>query len=192
MGFICWNQAIFSGEPDRLQRLYDKFDKCRYPTLNFTNYYTLFETDYVSFPDSKWGSEYFRPYCDYKNGVVTVLGESDWCPPEGLFWELCKEYKVRCEYDYGQIEYNFGGKIIWDEEGNRLVYYEMPYWEKLLIEDENKFWYEISCRCENYELYESLIADMHFNKWKDISRLDTGRLYRVWDNYLQRKLDQYL
>jgi hypothetical protein len=155
MANCCDTQVRISGEPENLQRLFDKIGK----TTNFhvENYQTLFESiDDVDDWSSKWqvmNTEYYTG-----DDTMYITGESAWGPADGLWKKISKDYNLHITLDYSEPGMGFAGITTWND-GVETDRQEMSYWQYIYNNDTEYFWDEIGYKCECFTL-EEVIDDL--------------------------------
>ena len=155
MANYCDTKVTISGEPEDLQRLFNKIGE----TTNFSSetYQDLFESvDDVE----DWGSKWQVIYPDYYTGdtMLFITGESAWGPADGLWQKISKDYNVEVTLEYAEPGMGFAGITSWSD-GKEIDRQEMSYFEHLYKNDNGYFWDEIGYKCE-YSSLEEVIDDL--------------------------------
>jgi hypothetical protein len=154
MANYCNTDVRISGEPEDLQRLFDKIGETT--TFSSENYQTLFES--VDDVDD-WGSKWQVMYPDYSgDDMMFITGESAWSPADGLWKKISKEYNVEITLQYSEPGMGFAGITSWNS-GEETDRQEMSYWEFIYETDIDYFWDEIGYKCECFTL-EEVIDDL--------------------------------
>lgn len=179
MANYCNTNVKISGEPEDLQRLFDKIGETT--TFSYENYQSLFES--VDDVDD-WGSKWQVMYPDYSgDDMMFITGESAWSPADGLWKKISKEYNVEVTLEYFEPGMGFAGITSWNV-GEEIDRQEMSYYEYLYETDTEYFWEEIVYKCECFtleeviddlgEIYENMyesekerIAEIHKNNYTE-------------------------
>lgn len=155
MANYCDTKVRISGEPEDIQRLFDKVgDKT---TFDSESYQTLFE----SIDDVEdWGSKWQVMYPEYYSGdtMMFITGESAWGPADGLWRKMSKDYNLHITLEYSEPGMGFAGITSWDN-GEEIDRQEMSYWQFVYETDTDYFWDEIGYKCECFTL-EEVIEDL--------------------------------
>lgn len=179
MANYCNTNVKISGEPEDLQRLFDRIGE----NTNFSseNYQTLFE----SIDDVEdWGSKWQTMYPDYSgDNMMFITGESAWSPADGLWKKISKEYNVEVTLEYSEPGMGFAGFTTWSD-GEETDRQEMSYFEYLYETDSEYFWEEIGYKCE-YSSLEEVIEDLG-ELYENMDESDKEKLLEVHsDNYTE-------
>jgi hypothetical protein len=176
MANYCNTDVRISGEPEDLQRLFEKIGE----TTNFhtENYSQLFE----SCEDVEdWGSKWQVMYPEYSTGetMMFISGESAWAPAEGLWKKISKDYNLHITLEYSEPGMDFAGITTWDD-GEEVDRQEMTYWQYIYETDTDYFWDEIGYKCECFTLEEVIegIGDIY----EDLNDSDKERIVEIHKN----------
>lgn len=177
MANYCNTNVRISGEPEDLQRLFDKIGETT--TFSSETYGTLFES--VDDVDD-WGSKWQVMYPDYSGDTMMfITGESAWNPADGLWKKISKEYNVEVTLEYSEPGMGFAGITSWND-GEEIERQEMSYYEYLYENDTEYFWDEIGYKCECFTL-EEVIDDLG-EIYEDMSEFEKDRLKEIHnENY---------
>lgn len=175
MANYCNTDVRISGEPEDLQRLFDKIGETT--TFSSENYQTLFES--VDDVDD-WGSKWQVMYPDYSgDDMMFITGESAWSPADGLWKKISKEYNVEITLQYSEPGMGFAGITSWSD-GKEIDRQEMSYWEFVYETDTEYFWDEIGYKCECFTL-EEVIDDLG-EIYENMDVSEKERLYEIHKN----------
>lgn len=154
MANYCDTKVNISGEPEDLQRLFDKIGETT--TFSSENYQNLFESvDDVE----DWGSKWQVMYPDYSgDSEMYITGESAWTPADGLWKKISKDYNVQVTLEYSEPGMGFAGVTSWSD-GEETSREEMTYYEYLYNNDIEYFWEDLGYQCE-YETIDDVISTL--------------------------------
>lgn len=172
MANYCDTKVTISGEPEDLQRLFNKIGETT--TFSSETYQELFESvDDVE----DWGSKWQVINPDYYPGdtMLFITGESAWGPADGLWQKISKDYNVEVTLEYAEPGMGFAGITSWSD-GKEIDRQEMSYFEHLYKNDNDYFWDEIGYKCE-YSSLEEVIDDL-------------GEVYENMDDFEKEKVQE--
>lgn len=172
----CDYKARISGEPEDLQKLFDKLkieEIEKNGSLNSTNYQLLFE----SIDDVEdWGSKWLVfSNIDYTEGdtMMFVDGYSAWSPADGFWKKVSADFNLHITLDYSEPGMGFAGVIEFND-GSETLKEEMDYWTYLYSRDYQYFWEELECRCE-WDSFEGIKESIQ-SVWNEMTDEEIKRL----------------
>lgn len=176
MANYCDTKVRISGEPEDLQKLFDKIGDTT--TFDYETYQNLFES--VEDVDD-WGSKWQVMYPEYYSDdtMMFITGESAWSPADGLWNKISKEFNVEVTLEYTEPGMGFAGITTWCD-GVETERQEMSYWEFIYETDNDYFWDEIGYKCECFTL-EEVINDLG-EIYEDMDSSEKERIIEIHSN----------
>ena len=208
MANYCYNSVQVYGDIDTLKKLQDKFNKYD-ETTYFNEFGDLILGKKFDPEEEREGYEYgtrwfeFETELDDKNilqdniYMLNICGDSAWSPPEKLFHEICKKYKVDAEmfYEEGGCDFMGETKFFWKDdvlkkEENCYSYREGMYklsdnWHENMYEEIEDGLYSLIHNGDETYFYDQLL-----NLFEDyVSEKDRDAILKEYINYTEEDLN---